>query len=41
MRWEVGYSNKSSKQKQLPAKIFDTLMTLEAEIEFLGPVQVN
>lgn len=42
MKWEVEYSKKSSKQvKQLPAKIFDILMTLEAEIELLGPVRGN
>jgi mRNA-degrading endonuclease RelE of RelBE toxin-antitoxin system len=42
MKWEVSHSKKSAKQiKQLPEKIFDALMTLEAEIEISGPIRGN
>jgi len=42
MKWELSHSKKSAKQvKQLPGKIFDALMALEAEIEISGPVRGN
>lgn len=42
MTWDVKYNNRTAKQvRQLPQKIFDALMTLEAEIKILGPVRGN
>lgn len=38
----MNYSKKSAKQvKQLPERIFDALMTLEAEIQLPDPVRGN
>lgn len=42
MKWDISLSPKASKQvNNLPKKIFDTLVTLEAEMMILGPVRGN